>query len=168
MSATVSKVLVILAGFLVLGLLVPGCDNPFADDEDDGILTVSVSDYERSCSGSALFAAFVFNAGADVDSAEPVAIVGEEVADGAAAGTAFVWGDDARPTWIGKGGNRYDVYPTIYCPDGSTEDGIPAVGDQPFYETTPELVYRSADFDQPVTYKKDGNKSIATAFGEYE
>jgi len=171
MSKTVSKLLVIVAGFLVIGLLISGCDNPFAEDEDDGTLTVSVSGFTGTCGvgQDVLFAAFVYNAGADVmdDNVQPVALVGEMVPDTSASGAAFVWGDDARPTWSGKGGNSYDVYPTIYCTDGNAPDGTPLKNGNKFNEENPDWVYKSADFDQPVTYKQDGNKSIATAFGDY-
>ncbi len=170
MSTTVSKVLVILAGFLVIGLLFSGCDNLFGDDEDDGTLTVSVSGFDESCPVDTLFAAFVYSAGADVmdDNVQPVALVGEMVSDTSASGTAFVYDDGPGSPWKGKGGNRYDVYPTIYCTDGTDGEGSPTVGGTPFYNVNPDWVYKSADYDQPITYKQDGNKSIATAFGEYE
>lgn len=180
MSKTVSKVLVMLAGFLVIGLFFSGCDNLLADDEDnedDGTLAASVSGVTETCGvdQNVVFVAFVFDAGADIEQDGAVlAAVGAEVTDGSSSGTAFVWGDDARPTWTGKGGNSYDVYPTIYCvldndaepPQKADPDDGDTVKD--FYEVNADLVYESANWDQPVTYKQDGNKSISTAFGDYE
>ena len=170
MSTTVSKVLVILAGFLVIGLLISGCDNLFGDDEDDGTLTVSVSGAtggdEFLCgTDEPLFIFFVFPGGsftnidqAKADGLEPLSANGDVINEsGSASATAVLFGDSG-PTdtvWKGKGGNRYDVVPTVFCVDNPDDPGTE------LSEGEPEYIHPT------IGYKQDGNKSISTLASDF-
>ncbi len=165
------------AGLVLVGLvflLTTGCDLlGDDDDEKDGTLTVSVSGVPSEIceNDETLFAVFVMNAGASVDedwdAEEWVGLVAVEVENDSASGTAFIADQgDTRPDWTGTGGSSYDVYPTIYCV--TFGEGAPTKGENAFYLVDADLVYDKADWSAPITYKQDGNKSISTAFEEYE
>ncbi len=168
------------AGLVLVGLvflLTTGCDLlGDDDDEKDGTLTVSVSgvpsDICANGDTDTLFAVFIMIAGASIEEdewleEEWVGLVAEEVENGSASGTAFIADQgDTRPDWTGTGGSSYDVYPTIYCV--TFGEGAPTKGENAFYLVDADLVYDKADWSAPITYKQDGNKSISTAFEEYE
>jgi hypothetical protein len=180
---------------LVVALLLAGCDNVLNDDgntsdpgddsgdstdpvaAEDGSLTASVAgvpmDLESTSEGDEdlLFAAFVFEAGADVlsDSWEEswVALVAEEIVDGSASGTAFQIVDGARgEEWVGTAGESYDVYYTVYRVT-LQDDGPPLKGGAHFMERNPECICGTVDWRSPVTYEQDGDHTLTSRFEQF-
>ncbi|MDA3951984.1 MAG: hypothetical protein PF508_22440 [Spirochaeta sp.] len=147
-------------------LLITGCDNLFGEEEeDDGTLAVSVSGYDGSCAPSTdneFFIVFVMAGGADPNTGTVLAAGGgDQITGDTASATARVWDPQTEKAtdvvWEGSGGDRYDVYPTVYC--GADLESIDL--DDPY------AVYGAMDYSQPLTYKQDGNQSFSTDFSDY-
>jgi hypothetical protein len=110
-----------------------------------------------------VLAVYIYDAGADVlGGADPVAGGGGEVDGDLSGGVAEIWDATTQePTgqeWSGKGGNSYDVYPTLYCvADPSSYD---------YFNNNPSRIYGAGDFSAPITYEQDGNKTISTTYSD--
>jgi len=172
---------------VLAALVVTGCEEPFGglfgNDEEqppDGTLTVSVSgdadDFAVLCQeeqeenegneAQPIFSFRVYEAGAEPPSAAPIAAASRSIDSDDdhidVSETARVYDGDfegpGEETWIGTGGNEYDVHTSVKC---SIEKGSVRSA-----RRDTELSADYVEGPEPLTYEQNGDVELETIYPE--
>jgi hypothetical protein len=147
-----------LCAFAFITLLVfSGCENLFGEDEDeeDGALTVTVTDIVTS---SDYGVAGVFPAGADAETTTPIAAGYKALSSSSVTVTARLVdssGNLTSTTWTGSGGTSYDLYVFTKNSEPSNAGTVKPESGDDTYTTF------------PITYKQDGDVNLVLSGNDF-